>query len=76
MPLLPLSQYCIHATLISDCLAKKRGGEGHQRTANWHIRDIRCDLFPPIEKLVVIESPKTGIPHPLHFGHIQLFKKH
>lgn len=26
MPLLSLSQYCIHATLISDCLTETRGG--------------------------------------------------
>lgn len=46
MPLLSLSQCCIHATLISDCLTKKRGGS-HQRTAKWHIRvDRRCGLLP------------------------------
>ena len=45
MPLLSLSQYCIHATLISDCLTGTRGG--HQGTAKWHIRvDRKCGLLP------------------------------
>lgn len=77
MPLLSLSQYCIHATLISDCLTETRGGgaiKELQSGTSGSIESVAC-CHSTSEKLVVIESSKTAISHPLHFVHIQI-KKH
>lgn len=69
MPLLSLSQYCMHATLNSDCLAeKKEGGEGHSRIADWHSKDIRSTCSHSMsEKLALLKlvyKPHLDKPHP------------
>jgi len=55
----------------------KKGGEAIkelQSGISGSIEGVAC-CHSISEKLVVIESPKTAISHPLHFGHIQI-KKH